>query len=84
MTSDYLYSIETRYLKDHSSAVSSQAANNNVKNLGQRGGNANGFEANSNGLIYQGIPEHNAVYVYDPVTLRTETFIRDPRFIWPD
>lgn len=84
LTSDYLYSIETKYLRDHSSVTSSQAANNNVKNLGQRGGNANGFEADSNGLIYQGIPEHNAVYVYDPATLRTDPFIRDPRIIWPD
>ena len=54
LTSDYLYSIETKYLRDHTSATAEQAASNNVKSLGQRGGNANGFEGDSNGLIYQG------------------------------
>ncbi|KAL1962722.1 hypothetical protein VTN77DRAFT_9266 [Rasamsonia byssochlamydoides] len=84
MTSDYLYSIETKYLLDHTSPTSVQAAYNNVKNLGQRGGNGNGFEGDSNGLIYQGIPEQNAIYAYDPSQLRTIPFLRDPRIIWPD
>lgn len=57
---------------------------NNVTNHGQRGGNANGFEGDSNGLIYQLIPEHNAVYAYNAATLQTEPFIRDPRILWPD
>lgn len=30
------------------------------------------------------MPEHNAVYAYNPATLRTEPFVRDPRIIWPD
>ncbi|GAD92906.1 hypothetical protein SNOG_06040 [Paecilomyces variotii No. 5] len=84
MTSDYMYSIETKYLLDHTSIDSLEAANDNVKSLGQRGGNGNGFEGDSNGLIYQGIPEQNAVYYYNPSTRRTEPFIRDPRIIWPD
>ncbi len=84
MTSDYLFSIETKYLLDHKSTACIQAANNAVRNLGQRGGNGNGFEGDSNGLIYQAMPEQNAVYVYDPTTLRVAPFLRDPRIIWPD
>ena len=60
------------------------AAANNVSCLGQRGGNANGFEGDSNGLVYMLMPEHNAVYYYDPADLQTHTFIRDPRIMWPD
>ncbi|KAM3426553.1 hypothetical protein NHJ13734_009389, partial [Beauveria thailandica] len=70
MTSDSLFSVETKYLLDHTSPSCIQAANNAVKNLGQRGGNGNGFEGDSNGLIYQAMPEQNAVYAYDPSTLR--------------
>ncbi|KAM3555607.1 hypothetical protein MY1884_005515 [Beauveria asiatica] len=84
MTSDYLFSVETKYLLDHTSPSCIQAANNAVKNLGQRGGNGNGFEGDSNGLIYQAMPEQNAVYAYDPTTLRVTPFLRDPRIIWPD
>ncbi|RWQ91272.1 major royal jelly protein [Paecilomyces variotii] len=84
MVSDYIYSIETKYLRDHTSIDSLEAANDNVKNLGQRGGHGNGFEGDSNGLIYQGIPEQNAIYYYNPSTRRTEPFVRDPRIIWPD
>ncbi|EFZ03957.1 major royal jelly protein [Metarhizium robertsii] len=84
MTSDYLFSIETKYLLDHTSPACIQAANSAVRNLGQRGGNGNGFEGDSNGFIYQAMPEQNAVYAYDPTTLRVAPFIRDPRIIWPD
>ncbi|KAL1859869.1 hypothetical protein Plec18170_001815 [Paecilomyces lecythidis] len=84
MVSDYIYSIETKYLRDHTSIDSLEAANDNVKSLGQRGGHGNGFEGDSNGLIYQGIPEQNAIYYYNPSTRRTEPFVRDPRIIWPD
>ncbi|KAK2758043.1 hypothetical protein FQN54_004449 [Arachnomyces sp. PD_36] len=84
MTTDYLYSIETKYLLDHTSHTCIQAANAAVRNLGGRGGNGNGFEGDSNGLIYQAMPEHNAVYAYDPVAMKTIRFLRDPRIIWPD
>ncbi|KID98385.1 major royal jelly protein, partial [Metarhizium majus ARSEF 297] len=84
MTSDYLFSIETKYLFDHTSPSCIQAAKSAVRNLGQRGGNGNGFEGDSNGFIYQAMPEQNAVYAYDPTTLRVAPFIRDPRIIWPD
>lgn len=86
LTSNYLYSVPTANLLarlENNPLVEIEAANN-VTSHGQRGGNANGFEGDSNGLIYQLMPEHNAVYAYNPQTLRTEPFVRDPRIIWPD
>jgi sugar lactone lactonase YvrE len=85
LTSDYLYSIPSANLRVPSSdPLAEIMAANNVTNHGQRGGNANGFEGDTNGLIYQCMPEHNAIYAYNPETLRTEGFVRDPRIIWPD
>jgi sugar lactone lactonase YvrE len=86
LTSDYLYSIPTANLlaRVEENKLAEIAAANNVTNHGQRGGNANGFEGDSNGLIYQLMPEHNAVFAYNPATLQTEPFVRDPRIIWPD
>jgi sugar lactone lactonase YvrE len=83
LTSDYLYSVPTANLLTRDVLAEIKAANN-VSNHGQRGGNANGFEGDSNGRIYQLMPEHNAVYAYNPQTLQTEPFVRDPRIIWPD
>lgn len=85
LTSNYLYSIPTaNLLARNDNPLAEQAAKNNVSSLGQRGGNANGFEGDTNGLIYQLIPEHNAIYYYDPRDLQTHGFVRDPRIIWPD
>lgn len=78
LTSNYLYSIPTANLRvtiQQDNLAEIKAANN-VTNHGQRGGNANGFEGDSNGLIYQLIPEHNAVYYYDPRDLQTHPFVR--------
>ncbi len=62
-TSDYFYSIETQYLRASpaNDTLAAQRASNSVKNLGQRGGNANGFSGDSNGAIYMLMPEHNAI-----------------------
>lgn len=85
LTTNHLYSIPTaNLLATPSDPLVEIAAANNVTNHGQRGGNANGFEGDSNGLIYQLIPEHNAIYYYDPRDLQTHPFVRDPRIIWPD
>jgi len=86
LTSDYLYSVPTANLlaRTEDDSLAEIKAANNVTNHGQRGGNANGFEGDSNGLVYQLMPEHNAVYAYNPSTLQTEPFIRDPRILWPD
>jgi sugar lactone lactonase YvrE len=88
LTSNYLYSVPTANLRANPSSLTNSLveieAANNVTHHGQRGGNANGFEGDSNGLIYQLIPEHNAVYAYNPETLLTQGVVMDPRIIWPD
>lgn len=30
------------------------------------------------------MPEHNAIYYYDPKDLKVHTLVRDPRMLWPD
>ena len=84
VTSDYLYSIETQYLRDNTSPQSAQVCGDKVKNLGQRGGDANGFEGDCNGLVYMLMPGSNAIFIYDPAKAQTLPFVRDPRIIWPD
>lgn len=85
LTSNSIYRVPTLNLRARDSdLLAEQAASNNVSWLGGRGGNANGFEGDSNGLIYQLMPEHNAIYYYDPKDLQTHGFVRDPRILWPD
>ncbi|OAP58841.1 hypothetical protein AYL99_06138 [Fonsecaea erecta] len=86
LTSQNLYRVPTAnlLLQDSQSPLAEQAASNNVSWLGQRGGEANGFEGDSHGLIYMLMPTHNAIYYYDPADLQVHGFIRDPRIIWPD
>ncbi|KAK8127109.1 uncharacterized protein PG998_002868 [Apiospora kogelbergensis] len=86
LTSNYLYSIETKYLRANpqEDAGAVQAAFDNVKNLGQRGGNANGFTGDSLGNVYMLMPEHNGIFIYNSTLGRTVPFVRDPRIVWPD
>lgn len=65
LTSDYLYSIETQYLRNNPSndTLATKRAFDNVKHLGGRGGNANGFSGDSDGRVYMLMPENNAVSV---------------------
>lgn len=85
LSTNYLYSIPTRNLRERdSNRLAEVEAHANVSSHGQRGGNANGFEGDTNGLIYQLMPEHNAVYVFNPDDGLTHSFVRDPRIIWPD
>jgi len=44
--------------------LSAKRAFDNVKNLGQRGGNANGFLADSLGDVYMLMPSQYAIYIY--------------------
>lgn len=71
LTTDYLYSIETKYLRTNPSTdpLANKLAYDNVKNLGQRGGNANGFAGDSLGNVYMLMPENNAIYIYKYVSL---------------
>lgn len=86
LTSKYLYSIETEYLlvNPSSDSLSLKRAFDNVKNLGQRGGNANGFSGDSLGNVYMLMPEQNGIFIYNSTTLQATPYVRDPRIIWPD
>ncbi|PBP24835.1 major royal jelly protein [Diplocarpon rosae] len=86
LTSDNLFSIETKYLRASPShdTLSAKRAFDNVKNLGQRGGNANGFSSDSLGNVYMLMPSSNAIYIYNDTTLQAKPYVRDPRIIWPD
>ena len=85
LDSQSIYRIPTLNLRDQDTdPLAEQAASNNVSWLGQRGGEANGFEGDSNGLIYQLMPTQNAIFYYDPSDLQTHGFVRDPRILWPD
>ncbi|KAI3395624.1 hypothetical protein diail_1062 [Diaporthe ilicicola] len=85
LTGNVLYSVPTANLLTRDDVPwAEQAAKNNVTTVGQKGGNSNGSEGDSNGLIYMIMPEHNAVYYYDPKDLKVHTFVRDPRMLWPD
>ncbi|KAI0397849.1 major royal jelly protein-domain-containing protein [Xylariaceae sp. FL0594] len=86
LTSNYLYSVETKYLRVNPAAdpLANKRAIDNVKNLGQRGGNANGFAGDSLGNVYMLMPESNAIYIYNSTTSLTVPFVRDPRILWPD
>lgn len=84
LTSTKLYRIQTEFLKANPSFLANQAANNAVEFLGERGGQANGFESDTDGRIYMSMPEHNAIYYYDPADLQVHGFVRDPRILWAD
>lgn len=85
LSTNYLYSIPTRNLRERdTNQLAEVQARGNVSDHGQRGGNANGFEGDSNGMIYQLMPEHNAIYYFDPTDGLTKPFVRDPRIIWND
>ncbi|KAI0592871.1 major royal jelly protein-domain-containing protein [Biscogniauxia sp. FL1348] len=86
LTTDYLYSIETRYLRANPGLdpLADKRASDNVKNLGQRGGNANGFAGDSLGNVYMLMPEHNAIFIYNSTTSLTVPYVRDTRMVWAD
>ncbi|OCL03260.1 major royal jelly protein [Glonium stellatum] len=80
--SRYLYSVPTARLRDRglTSEVLAQQA---VVQRGQKGV-SDGFETDSNGLVYVGNIEQNAISLYNPANGTTETFVRDPRINWID
>lgn len=85
LSTNYLWSVPTANLREKdTNPLAEIQARGNVSDHGQRGGNANGFEGDSNGLIYQLMPEHNAIYYFDPSDGLNKPFVRDPRMIWPD
>jgi len=78
----YLYSVPTALLRAQgpTSEVRAQAG---VTSLTQKGA-SDGFETDSNGLVYLGHPQQNAVVIYNPANSSMSTFVRDPRVNWVD
>jgi sugar lactone lactonase YvrE len=83
LVSTHLFSIPTANLREQGQ-LSEIHARANVSDHGQRGGQANGFEGDSLGNIYQLMPEQNAIYYYDPQDGLTKGLLQDPRILWPD
>ncbi len=50
---------------------------------GQKGV-SDGLETDSNGLVYLGNFEQNAIDIFDPATGLLSVFVRDPRIGWTD
>ncbi|OCH93332.1 hypothetical protein OBBRIDRAFT_327300 [Obba rivulosa] len=87
ITSRQLWRVPTSVLKVQPSPANPNAiilANQAVQNLGQKGSNSDGLETDSNGFIYLGSPEQNAISRFNPSTGMVEPFIRDPAIQWPD
>lgn len=54
-----------------------------IEDLGEKGGSADGLEADAEGRIYITDFEHNAIHRRN-VDGRLETLVHDPRLLWPD
>ncbi|PSK46373.1 Pentatricopeptide repeat-containing protein 2, mitochondrial [Elsinoe australis] len=78
----YLYSISTERLRDNGplSEIQAQAA---VVSRSQKGV-ADGFETDTNGFIYHGNLEFNAISFFNPANGTDQVFVRDPRLNWVD
>lgn len=77
-----LYSIPTSLLRGRGPA-SEVLAQQGVRYHGQKG-LSDGFETDSNGLVYMGNIEQNAVVAFNPRNGTVSTFVRDPRINWSD
>ncbi|KAI3325251.1 major royal jelly protein-domain-containing protein [Xylariaceae sp. AK1471] len=80
--SRYMYSVPTVRLRDRSPA-SELLAQQSVVNHGQKGA-SDGFETDSNNLIYVGNNELNSINIFNPANGTTYPFVRDPRINWVD
>jgi sugar lactone lactonase YvrE len=77
-----LYSVPTKRLRDRSQS-SELLAQGAVQNHGQRGV-SDGFETDTNGFIYMGNMEQEALVFFNPANGTVSTFVRDPRISWID
>ena len=77
-----LYSVPTARLLDRSQ-TSELMATQAVVSYGQKG-ISDGLETDSNGLIYVGDIENNAINIFYPNNGTVGVFVRDPRIGWPD
>lgn len=77
-----LYSIPTARLRD-TSITSEIRAQGAINTLGETGV-TDGMETDTNGFIYHGNMEQNAVSFYNPANGTSTLFVRDPRLNWID
>ena len=77
-----LYSISTERLRDRS-LTSEILAEASVVSRGEKG-LSDGMETDSNGLVYAGNIENNAINIYNPANGTVQVFARDPRLGWTD
>ncbi|GKZ76954.1 hypothetical protein AnigIFM56816_009063 [Aspergillus niger] len=77
-----IYSIPTAVLRDDSAAGRAKAVKS-VSKIVQKGV-SDGYETDSEGRIYVGSFESNAINVVYPGNASVETFVRDPRMGWTD
>ncbi|KAI9812590.1 MAG: hypothetical protein M1827_004579 [Pycnora praestabilis] len=82
VASRYMYSVPTARLRDRSQSSEILAQASVVSN-GQKGC-SDGLETDSNGLIYIGNFEDNAINTYNPTNGTVQVFVRDPRIGWTD
>ncbi|KAK0938941.1 hypothetical protein LTR29_009431 [Friedmanniomyces endolithicus] len=80
--SRYLFSIPTARLRDNS-ATSEVMAQGAITNHGQTG-QSDGFELDSNGYIYHGNMEQNAIGFFNPANGTDQIYVRDPLINWVD
>ena len=82
--SRYLYSAPTRLLREDPAGLSSEVlAEQAVISHGQKGA-SDGMETDSNGIVYMGNFEANAVVAFNPKNGTVQTLVRDPRINWVD
>ena len=78
----YLWSVPTARLRDNGN-FSEALAEASVVSRGQKGV-SDGFETDTNGFIYHGNAEQEAISFYNPLNGTDTLFVRDPRISWPD
>lgn len=77
-----LYSVPTKRLRDRSQS-SELLAQGAVQNHGQRGV-SDGFETDTNGFIYMGNMEQEALVFFNPANGTVSSLVRDSRISWID
>ncbi|KAF1356518.1 major royal jelly protein-domain-containing protein [Delphinella strobiligena] len=78
----YLYSIPTARLRDNG-PFSEVLAQSSVVTRGEKGV-SDGYETDTNGFIYHGNVEQNAISFFNPANGTDTLFVRDPRINWVD
>jgi sugar lactone lactonase YvrE len=81
LSTRHLYSVSVDALVDQSRSNADVAAT--VKDLGEKGGAADGLESDAQGRVYLSDYEHNAIR-RRTLANEIETLMHDPRALWPD